>query len=126
MAKIGPVVASRPPWLMPVLTFVVGLALGAGLLALLRPGSPGDPGSDRGGGTPAAVSPSGPGVTVPASCAQGLERARAALDGAGDAVDALRRLQTSRLQRILDDLQSAQAEVDRLGEQCRRQSRTVN
>ncbi|PRY20144.1 hypothetical protein [Pseudosporangium ferrugineum] len=125
MANIASGVASRPPWLVPVLTFVVGLALGAGLLALLRP-APHGPGADQSGGTPVAVSPSGSGITVPASCTQGLERARAALDGAGEAVDALRRLQTARVQRILDDLQGAQADVDRLSEECRRQSRAVN
>jgi hypothetical protein len=87
-----------------------------------------DAGGEKDGGTAqptvtvtpsAAGNSSGRTVVIPASCEQGLERARTALSTVGDAVDAARNLNTARLQELLDDLQDAQRDVERLAGQCR-------
>ncbi|WP_199516647.1 hypothetical protein [Nucisporomicrobium flavum] len=123
MADNGSGAGRRARWLVPVLTFLVGAVLGAAVFALIRPGADAElsgPARD----IPVGVAPSGGQITVPASCTQGLERARAALAGGDEAAGALRRLQTAKLQRILNDLQHAQTDVDRLAEQCRQESRS--
>jgi len=62
---------------------------------------------------------SGPTITVPAECAEGLERARDVLAQIPGALEALRNLDTARLQEILDRVQRLQPEVNRLAAQCR-------
>jgi hypothetical protein len=111
----------RLSWLVPALTFVAGLLLGGGVIAA----------ADWGGGDrPAAAQaqsvpppnpiPSGDAtITVPASCAEGLDRAEAALDAADTALEAVRDLDTAQLQRALDRLQGIQPDVRRLADACR-------
>lgn len=70
----------------------------------------------------AAGTPSDRTVVVPASCEERLDRARTALSTVGDAVDAMRALDTARLQELLDQLQQARQEVDRLADQCRQEA----
>lgn len=117
-------------WIVPALTFVVGLLLGGTLMA-----TTGDPAGDdapavRGPATAVAPSPTASSgdrtIIVPATCEEGLQRARAALSTAGDAVEAARNLNTARLQELLDQLQAAQTEVEQLADQCRTQVRERN
>lgn len=121
-------------WLVPALTFIAGLALGAVVTATNSEPETGDsagpaavPTATAAPTTPASAgTPSDRTITVPASCEEGLDRSRAALSTVGDAVDALRALDTARLQELLDQLQQARQEVDRLAEQCRREAADQN
>ncbi|PRY20203.1 hypothetical protein [Pseudosporangium ferrugineum] len=113
----------RWSWLVPALAFAVGLVLGGTLIAVAD-------GSDD-AATPATAQPAPPAshaaqpasedrtITIPASCEQGLERARTAMTTVGEAVQALRDLDTRRLQELLDRLQDAQREVEALVDRCR-------
>jgi hypothetical protein len=113
-------------WVIPALTFIVGLTLGAVFMAASA-----DPDTDDAAvlptATAASTGPSAAGtpsdriVTVPASCEQGLDRARTALSTVGEAVDALGALDTARLQELLNRLEQARLEVDRLADQCRQE-----
>jgi hypothetical protein len=109
-------------WIIPAATFVVGLMLGTVLVAPAGTGTHGGAGPGGAGGvtgrqpTPAPVA-SGQ-VVIPASCEEGLARARAALNTAQQAGDALRDLDTPRLQRLLEQLRGAQHDVDQLAKQC--------
>ena len=112
-------------WLVPAVTFLVGLVLGGAVIAATKDGT------DNGGAPSAAptvttspsptITPTDRTITVPASCERAVERARTAMNTTGEAVQALRDLNTARLQRLLDQLQDAQREVERLAEQCRRE-----
>ena len=109
-------------WLVPVLTFVAGLLLGGGVIAATRTG-----GDDRVAATSepdgaASASPVPEGdrtIAVPASCADGLDRAKRALEAVDGGFEALRELDTARLQKVLDDLQGLEPEVTRLADACR-------
>ncbi|MEU4214155.1 hypothetical protein [Actinoplanes sp. NPDC026623] len=105
-----------------VLTFLAGVVLGAAVFALIRPGPDAEPRgprvTSRSASRPAQVrSPSRP--AAPRSGA-----GPCALASGDEAAGALRRLHTARLQPILNELQQAQNDVDRLAEQCRRESRS--
>lgn len=112
-------------WLIPAATFVLGLLLAGAVMTAA---------DDTDDDTPAVataptvtVVPSAAAtpdrtITVPASCEHGLERARTALSTAGEAGEALRRLDTGRLQELLNQLQAAQREVDALAGQCRQET----
>ena len=112
-------------WIVPALTFAAGLLLGGTVMAISD-----DPDNDdlatvprpvaTASASPAPV-PDDRTITIPASCEQGLERARTALSTVGEAVEAARNLNTGRLQELLDQLQKAQQEVEQLTEQCRAQ-----
>jgi len=108
-------------WIIPSLTFGVGLLAGTALTA-----------GDKGRAGPQAASSPPPAtaappatasgdltITVPESCEQGLERARRALSTANDAIDALGDLDAARIAKQLGRLQTAQQEVNQLAEQCR-------
>lgn len=132
-AAPGQTPTSTRYWLFPALTFIIGLALGAVVIAVGEPdisdsaGAAVAPPTAVASATPSAAGgPSDRTVTVPASCEQGLDRARTALSTVGDAVDALRALDTARLQQLLDQLQRARQEVDRLADQCRREAPARN
>jgi hypothetical protein len=104
------------------LTFVVGLLLGGTVMATA--GESNDDIADASGPVATATAPPAPSsgdrtITVPASCEQGLERARTALSTVGEAVEAARNFNSGRLQELLDRLQNAQQEVERLALQCR-------
>ncbi|WP_199516613.1 hypothetical protein [Nucisporomicrobium flavum] len=110
-------------WIVPALTFAVGLMLGGTLIAVAD-GPDGDstPATAQPAPTtsqPAQAAPEDRTLTIPASCEQGLERARTAMTTVGEAVRALRDLDTGRLQELLDRLQDAQREVEALVDRCR-------
>jgi hypothetical protein len=112
-------------WLIPTLTFVLGVVLGAAAIAAFDGGTVNGGGRDLTSRPTAPTAPTAAGrtgdrtITIPASCEQGLERARTALSTVGEAVEAARSLNSGRLQEILDRLQDAQHDVERLADQCR-------
>lgn len=111
-------------WIIAGMAFLLGALLGVGIMVTVddhhRPAVSGATGSD-----PAASASPGP-TTIPAACQQALDRAVAALSTAEAAVDALRHLQTARLQRLLDDLEAARREVDTLTARCHRETGTAD
>lgn len=129
-----PTRSNRWLWVIPAATFLVGLLLGATLVAVTtnsRNGADGRQavtatGPRTPGEAPAASASADRVVVIPASCEQGLERARTALATVGDAIDALRGLDTGRLQQLLDQLQTARTEVDTLTQQCRAEAERRN
>lgn len=124
--------SSTPPawqrWsvLLPVLTFVVGLVLGASALAITR--------TDDGGSSPPLVqasptqepaaepspqlSPGALQVTVPAPCVRAAEKAEVAYDVLDDAVAAVRDFDARRLADIVDRAQAERALTEELVEAC--------
>ncbi|HEY6744352.1 MAG TPA: hypothetical protein VI357_01410 [Mycobacteriales bacterium] len=111
-------------WIIPVLTFVVGLLLGGGVIAASK--ADGDDGTastaqDRSGAGPTASPlPSGDAtITVPASCADGLDRAERAFEAADAGLAALRDLDTAKVRQVLDELQRLRPEITRLAGACR-------
>jgi len=113
--------------LLPVLTFLIGCALGgvvvgAGafdgddeqIAAPSTTSSP-TPGDDR----QPSPTPSDLVIRVPESCLQAAEAAAEASRQFDDVVAAVRDLDARRLQEIVDSVQQAQPEAQRLAEQCR-------
>jgi hypothetical protein len=122
----APIDGSRPRpwfWIVPALTFAVGLLLGGTVMATADDTADDDIATVPRPVASASASPVLPPgdrtITVPASCEQGLERARTALSTVGEAVEAARNLNSGRLQELLDQLQNAQQEVEQLAAQCR-------
>ena len=96
---------------------VLGFLLGVGLMWVTAPASGGSPHTSRSG--PAASS------TAAGSCLRALTSAQEAMSAAEQAARALGRLETARLQRLLDELQTRQDEFDGLAVQCRDQARAA-
>jgi len=109
-------------WIVTGMAFLLGLLLGIGITVTVNDARP-----PRGAPAEAtqAVSPDTTPTAIPADCRQALDRAVAALSTAEAAVDALRHLQTARLQRLLDDLETARREVDALTARCRQETGSV-
>ncbi|HJT95993.1 MAG TPA: hypothetical protein VJ777_29290 [Mycobacterium sp.] len=136
-ARLSTGPGSRWLFLAPALALMVGILIGAaamrtagdgardGAATDTAPTATGDPTGGPAGTAPPAptADASGRTIFIPASCEEGLDRAQAAFDTADDAVQALRHLQTARLQELLDRLQQAQAEVNTLATACRQQAR---
>lgn len=117
--------SSRWSWLLPVLTFLVGLVLGG---VVIFAGTSGD---DDGAAASADASPS-PGVVatedpdstdlvvrVPQSCLDAADGALEASQQVDDAVAAVRDLDARRLQEIVDEVQRLQPDVRDQAERCR-------
>ena len=115
-------------WLVPALTFLIGLGLGAAVIAVT-----GDDGA-REGASPPAVSPSPtptPGspqpttptgdatIVIPAACIRTAEGAEQAAGLMRRAVEAARDLNAARLQEIVDQFESLQPEIQESAEACR-------
>lgn len=133
-ARPGDARPSRP-WLVPLATFLVGLLLGAAVLALTRGGDTAstvattDPtarvtvtASPAPTGSPTvaepAATPSDVTVTVPAEC---LELAQDARDAGGlleDAATAARDLDANRLADIVRKMQTARDDLDTGASAC--------
>lgn len=106
-------------WLLPTFAFLLGVVLGGGVIAAANLDSGDEPvaaatptpdaGSDAGDRT----------VTVPASCADGLDRADAAVQAARNGISAIGNLDTAALQRALDRLQTLQPQISDLAGKCR-------
>ena len=114
--------------LIPGLTLLFGVLLGvAGTLAATsRPDAQSRPSAEAPAPevTPTAA-PSGRTLTIPASCERGLDSAEAAMKTLGEAVLALRELESARLQELLNQLQQAERDVEALATQCRNEARSA-
>jgi hypothetical protein len=108
---------------LTVVAFLLGIQLGAEIKTTARAG-PEPVVTDTAVASP-APSAEPRAITLPASCRQALDQAEAALSTAEGAVDALRHLQTARLQRLLDDLQKARPQLDLMAARCRRETGTA-
>ncbi len=115
-------------WWIPAAAFVVGLALGGGVIAATMSG--GDTGSagsspsaSASSGAPTATaSPSTPAdatLTLPGECLQVAEDSQKALDLVNDAVAAARDLDASALSDVVRELQSSQDTISKQAAECR-------
>ena len=110
--------------LLPALTFLVGLALGAAVIGVAQSTDEGVEGPEAlaspGAAAPSPTPTSGDlNVTIPASCVEAAEKAEFAYDVLQDAASAVRDLDARRLAEVVDLAQTEQAEVDRLISACR-------
>ncbi|MEV6842796.1 hypothetical protein [Actinoplanes sp. NPDC051411] len=110
-------------WTIPATTFLLGILLGAGLMTIAGYG----PETAGRGAATADPTPSSPAqrVVLPASCRQALEQAKTAVSTAQEAVDAVRHLQTGRLQRLLDELEKARRQLDATTDRCHQATAAV-
>ena len=122
---------STPVWqrwsvLLPVLTFVVGLVLGAVAVGVTRTDDAGrsQPQAEASPSDEPSVEPSpdaSPGalqVTVPASCVRAAEKAEVAYDVLDQAVAAVRDFDARRLADIVDRAQAERAMTEELVAAC--------
>lgn len=107
--------------LVPVVTFLLGLALGAAVLGATRAGEPSAPVT-----SPVAVSPQptppDPAVAAPDPCLQAVDQAEVAYRILDDAVTAARELDARRLQELVDQVQQERARTQTLVGACRAQA----
>lgn len=119
----------RSPWLLPALTLVAGVALGASVVAATSGGGDGERPTAQASpsGQPAEPVPtSTPGgsrddllVRVPASCLEAADRASEAAGQFDDVAEALGALDARRLQELVDRFQRLQPEIQRQADDCR-------
>jgi flagellin-like hook-associated protein FlgL len=113
-------------WLIPAVTFLVGLALGAVVVAVTASGGDDSPSA---GATPSgspAPSVSAPtvtptpdvSVTIPGPCIEVADDAQALLSLVDDAATAVRDLNASELSTILTQMQDAQTVLQDQVDQC--------
>ena len=118
MEDVGPG-RGRWSWLLPALTFLVGLALGGLVL-----GGDGDP-PRAAAPVPAGGEPSPPPdpgdllVRVPEPCLRVADEAEQAVATLDRAVDAARSLDARRLQDVVDDVQRLRPRLEDLADRCR-------
>lgn len=110
-------------WLLPVLAFVGGLLIGGGVIVAADLGSSDQPaaaepapratpgGTDSGSGATT--------ITVPAACADGLDRADTAAQAAKDGLAGITQLDPAAVRSALDRLQTLQPEIRDLATRCR-------
>lgn len=119
-------------WLIPALTFVVGLLLGGVVMGVSRDTGPSDPVTAAGGGAAATAAPtSGAGVTspapgasgdvtvtVPRECAALSEDAQQAATLLTQAADAARALDAGKLADIVRQMGQVRTDLERRGSAC--------
>lgn len=114
--------------LLPALTFLVGLALGAAVVGVASTSDDGveGPSAQQTAAPPLSPSPASSDlvVTIPAACVEAAEKAELAFDVLQDAASAVRDLDARRLAEVVDLAQAEQTEVDRLVNECRSQAGT--
>lgn len=127
--------SATPVWqrwsvLLPVLTFVAGLVLGASALAITQSGDAGrqqplaqaspteEPVEEPVEEPTPEVSPGALRVTVPAPCVRAAEKAEVAFEVLDGAVAAVRDFDARRLADIVDRAQLERAMTEELIEQC--------
>ena len=110
-------------WLLPALAFVGGLLIGGGVILAADLGSSDQPAST---GTAPGATPGGTDsgsaattITVPAACADGLDRADAATRAAKDGLGGIGRLDPSEVRRALERLQTLEPQIRDLAARCR-------
>ena len=112
--------------LLPALTFLVGLALGAAVVGVASTSDDGVEGPTAQESQEPSPSPSPTSsdlvVTIPAPCVEAAEKAELAFDVLQDAASAVRDLDARRLAEVVDLAQTEQEVVDRLVSECRAQS----
>lgn len=120
-------------WLLPTLTFLVGLVLGGGLVALGSNDAEsaiGQPPPSSSAPTPSGVPSAGESgdgtVVVPQECVAAADTSLEVLDLVRKAVAAIGDLDARRLQEIVDRLQELDPEVTRLAETCRTEAADKN
>ena len=110
-------------WLLPVLAFVGGLLLGGAVIAVADLGSSDDPSASSSvpSTTPTGtdVESTATTVTVPAACADGLDKADTAAQAAKDGITGITQLDSAAIRRALDQLQTLQPEIRDLATRCR-------
>lgn len=112
-------------WLLPALTLVAGVALGASVVAA---GTAGD--DDEEPRASVSAEPSDPAaggstseedllVRVPAACLQAADGAEEAAGQFDDVAEAVSALDAARLQELVDRFQQLQPEIQRQADECR-------
>ena len=109
--------------LLPALTFLVGAALGAGVMGAADSGSeeavkPEMPAAQAPSPVP-TPSPSALTVTVPGACVEAAEKAERAYDVVEEGLNALRTTDARKLADLVDTLQDEEPQVRALVDQCR-------
>ncbi|MEU4245698.1 hypothetical protein [Actinoplanes sp. NPDC026619] len=115
----------RWPVVLSAMAFLLGALLGAGLTIAFTGGSPDAGHATSPSAEPSEAAPGSGDLVLPASCREAVERVQEASTTAREAMQALRRLETARLQELLDRLQQTQTKVDALADECRAQTRTL-
>lgn len=122
----GKATSSTWTWLLPVLTFLVGCVLGGVVVGAgafdgddETVASPSTTSSPTSGDAEPSPTPNDLVITIPESCLQAAEAASEASQQFDDVVAAVRDLDARRLQEVVDSVQQAQPEAQRLAEQCR-------
>lgn len=111
-------------WLLPALTFIAGVALGAVVVAV------GSSGNDGGGTTASpptpAPAPVGPSparsdlvVKIPGVCLDAIDSAEEATREVDDLVSAVRAFDAARLQALVDRFQELEVTIRASAEGCR-------
>lgn len=118
----GPVRHDRWFVVLPAATFVVGLVLGGGFIALTS-GDAGSDGAAQPTSAPTSTDPnassSGLTVTVPGSCVDAAELSQDVLDLADRAASAIQDLDAGQLQSLLSDMEDLQQAVRDAADRCR-------
>ena len=120
---------TTPVWqrwsvLLPVLTFLAGLVLGASALAITQtddaeqPLAQASPTAEPSVEPAPEVSPGALQVTVPAPCVRAAEKAEVAYEVLDDAVAAVRDFDARRLADLVDRAQAERALTEDLVEEC--------
>lgn len=127
-APAGFTTTGRSTWLIPALTFLVGLVLGAVVIGVTRSGDGGSTASSADSGssatasaTPSATAPTRDGATivVPGQCLELADGTQSALDLVTKAAQAARDLSASKLNTVVRQLQDQQSELQTLVTACR-------
>lgn len=110
-------------WLLPVLAFLGGLVIGGGVIAAADLGSSDQPAAaaPTPGATPGGTD-SGSGattITIPAACADGLDRADTAAQAARDGLAGITQLDPTAVRQALERLQTLQPQIRDLAARCR-------
>lgn len=114
-------------WLLPALTLVAGVALGASVVAA---GTAGDDDEEPQASASVSAEPSDPAagagtsqedllVRVPAACLQAADGAEEAAGQFDDVAEAVGALDAGRLQELVDRFQRLQPEIQQHAEECR-------
>lgn len=115
-----------PAWALAVATFVAGLLLGGGVVALTQSGEDDDvpeaaPSVSPSPSPSPVPTPAGNDVLirVPGSCVQVAEQAETAVQGFDELAAAARDFDARELQDIVDRLQKLRPQIEALSTQCR-------
>lgn len=127
-APAGFTTSGRSVWLVPALTFLVGLVLGAVVIGVTRSGDGGSTASstESGSSATASATPSaapsgrdGATIVVPGQCLKLADGTQSALDLVSKAAQAARDLNASQLNTVVRQLQDQQSQLQSLATACR-------